>query len=47
MREDAVYALLKKAGKGVSVIEKLLDEKRLVVSTYNKERFYLRTLKAS
>ncbi|WP_457553337.1 radical SAM protein [Desulfobacula sp.] len=45
MREDAVYAYLKKANKEFSIIEKLLSEKKLFVSTYNNKRFYLRTLK--
>jgi len=44
MREDAVNAYLKKADGHFSSIEKLLDEKKIFVSTYNNERFYLRTL---
>ncbi len=44
MREDAVYACLKKANSDFSIIEKLLTEKKLLVSTYNNERFYLRAL---
>lgn len=44
MREDAVHAYLKKAGGHFSSIEKLLDEKKIFVSTYQDERFYLRTL---
>jgi len=45
MREDAVYAYLKKANKDFSIIEKLLTENKLFVSTYNNKLFYLRTLK--
>ncbi|MDA3788742.1 MAG: radical SAM protein [Desulfobacula sp.] len=45
MREDAIYSYLKKAKKGFSIIEKLLSEKKLFVSIYKNERFYLRTLK--
>ena len=44
MREDAVYAYLKKANGDFSAIEKLLKENKLLVSTYNNNRFYLRTL---
>jgi len=44
MREDAVYAYLKKADTDFSVIEKLLSENKILVSEYNNERFYLRTL---
>ena len=45
MREDAVYAYLKKTNKDFSIIEKLLTENKLFVSTYNNKLFYLRTLK--
>jgi wyosine [tRNA(Phe)-imidazoG37] synthetase (radical SAM superfamily) len=44
MREDAVNAYLKKAKGDFSTIEKLLDENKILVSEYNNERFYLRTL---
>ncbi len=44
MREDAVYAYLKKAKGHFSTIEKLLAENKILVSTYNNERFYIRTL---
>ena len=47
MREDAVYAYLKKADGHFSSIEKLLDEKKLLVSEYNHERFYIRALMAN
>jgi wyosine [tRNA(Phe)-imidazoG37] synthetase (radical SAM superfamily) len=46
MREDAVYAYLKKAKGHFSLIEKLLADKKIFVSTYNNERFYTRTLTA-
>jgi wyosine [tRNA(Phe)-imidazoG37] synthetase (radical SAM superfamily) len=44
MREDAVYAYLKKANGHFSNIEKLLADNKILVSTYNNERFYIRTL---
>ena len=44
MREDAVYSYFKKANKDFSIIEKLLTENKLFVSTYNNKLFYLRTL---
>jgi len=44
MREDAVLAYLKKADKDFSIIDGLVGENRLLVSEYNGERFYLRTL---
>ncbi|MBT6341687.1 MAG: radical SAM protein [Desulfobacula sp.] len=47
MREDAVYAYLKKANKDFSIIEKMLTENKLIISTYNNEMFYLRTLRHS
>jgi wyosine [tRNA(Phe)-imidazoG37] synthetase (radical SAM superfamily) len=46
MREDAVYAYLHKARGDFSTIEKLLADNKLLVSTYNNERFYTRTLAA-
>ena len=45
MREDAVRQYLKKANSEFAVIEKLLDENRMIVTEYNNERFYLRKLK--
>ena len=44
MREDAINAYLKKANGHFSSIEKLLDEKKIIVSKYNNERFYIRVL---
>ena len=44
MREDAINAYLKKANGHFSSIEKLLDEKKILVSKYNNERFYVRVL---
>jgi wyosine [tRNA(Phe)-imidazoG37] synthetase (radical SAM superfamily) len=44
MREDAVYAYLEKADNDFSAIEKLVADKKLLVSEYNNERFYLRRL---
>ena len=44
MREDAVNAYLKKAKGHFSIIEKLLADDKIFVSTYNNERFYMRTL---
>ncbi len=44
MRRDAVYAYLKKAKGKFSAIEKLVDEKKLIVSEYQNQQFYLRTL---
>lgn len=43
MREDAVKEYLKKAGGDFSIIEKMVVENKIIVSEYNKERFYLRT----
>jgi wyosine [tRNA(Phe)-imidazoG37] synthetase (radical SAM superfamily) len=44
MREDAINAYLTKAKGHFSIIEKLLADNKIFVSTYNKERFYMRTL---
>lgn len=44
MREDAVYAYLKKAKAPFSIIEKLRADNKILVSTYHNERFYMRTL---
>ena len=44
MREDAVKAYLEKANGELSTIEKLIKEKKLIISEYNKNRFYSRKL---
>lgn len=44
MREDAIYAYLTKAKGHFSIIEKLIADNKIFVSTYNNERFYMRTL---
>jgi len=44
MREDAVKEYLKKADGDFSIIEKMVDESKIIVSGYNNNRFYLRTL---
>jgi wyosine [tRNA(Phe)-imidazoG37] synthetase (radical SAM superfamily) len=44
MREDAVFAYLEKADNDFSAIEKLVADKKLLVSEYNNARFYLRRL---
>ncbi len=44
MREDAVKEYLKKADGDFSTIEKMVKENKILVSEYNQERFYLRTL---
>ncbi len=44
MREDAVKAYLEKANGEFSTIEKLIKEKKLIISEYNKNRFYSRKL---
>jgi wyosine [tRNA(Phe)-imidazoG37] synthetase (radical SAM superfamily) len=44
MREDAVYAYLDKAKAPFSIIEKLLADNKIFVSTYQNEHFYMRTL---
>jgi len=44
MREDAVKEYLKKANGKYSVIEKLINENKIIVSEYNNNRFYLRKL---
>ncbi len=45
MREDAIEHYLQKANSNFSVIEKLLNENKIIVTEYNNERFYLRRLK--
>ena len=44
MREDAVMTYLKKAGSDFSVIEALIEEKKIIVKKYGKERFFIRFL---
>ena len=44
MREDAIKEYLKKAKGEFSIIEKLIKENKIIVSEYNKNRFYLRKL---
>ncbi len=44
MREDAVMAYLKKAGRDFSVIDTLVKEQKIITSTYGKERFFIRYL---
>ena len=44
MREGAVKAYLEKANGEFSTIEKLIKEKKLIISEYNKNRFYSRKL---
>lgn len=46
MREEAIRELLKKAGAGWDVIEKLLAEEKLVELEYEGKRFYMRKLKS-
>jgi wyosine [tRNA(Phe)-imidazoG37] synthetase (radical SAM superfamily) len=42
MREDSVNELLTKAGKDWQVIEKLINENKMVEVLYNNEKFFLR-----
>jgi len=44
MREDAVKAYLEKAGGDFFAIDALVGKNKLLVSEYNGDRFYLRTL---
>jgi wyosine [tRNA(Phe)-imidazoG37] synthetase (radical SAM superfamily) len=44
MREDAVMAYLKKADSKFSAIETLVKEKKILINTYGKERFFMRQL---
>ncbi|ASJ03451.1 radical SAM protein [Thermococcus profundus] len=46
MREDAVREFLKKAKADWSVVEKLLNEGKLIELEYNGKRFYMRKLKS-
>ena len=45
MREDAVHDFLGRAGSDWSVIERLIQQNRLSVTTFEGKKFYLRTLK--
>jgi wyosine [tRNA(Phe)-imidazoG37] synthetase (radical SAM superfamily) len=44
MREDGVKEFLKKANADWRIIERLKEENKLVETTYNKKRFYLRKI---
>ncbi len=44
MREDAVKEYLKKANSNFSIIEKMIQENKIIVSEYNDNRFYLKKL---
>ena len=44
MREEAVDEFLKKAKANWSVIEKLVDENKLVEVKYQNNKFYMRKL---
>jgi wyosine [tRNA(Phe)-imidazoG37] synthetase (radical SAM superfamily) len=46
MREDAVREFLKKANADWSVVEKLLEEGKLIELEYNGKKFYMRKLKS-
>ena len=45
MREDAVKAILNKTGDSFSVINTMLDQKLIVCTEYNNQRFYMRRLR--
>lgn len=45
MREDAVHEFLKKAGVDWNVIEKLVEENKLIVAKYKEKIFYVRRLR--
>ena len=45
MREDGVQEFLKKASADWRIIERLIEENKLVEITYNRNRFYLRKIK--
>jgi wyosine [tRNA(Phe)-imidazoG37] synthetase (radical SAM superfamily) len=45
MREDGVKEFLKKANADWRIIERLIEENKLVEVTYNRNRFYLRKIK--
>jgi wyosine [tRNA(Phe)-imidazoG37] synthetase (radical SAM superfamily) len=42
MREDAVSALLARTGEDTSVIDRLINERKLAASTYQGKRYYIR-----
>jgi len=44
MREDAVKAYLKKADSDFSIINKMVQENKIIISEYNGECFYIRKL---
>ena len=44
MREDGVRRLLSKANVDWSIIEKLLDQKKIIQTEYNCKKFYMRKL---
>ncbi|HEC95323.1 MAG TPA: radical SAM protein [Thermoplasmatales archaeon] len=44
MREESVKKLVEKAGADWRVVEKLIDEKKIVEVTYRNKRFYMRNL---
>jgi len=44
MREDAVKQYLKKSNSEFSVVEKMLNENKIIVTEYNNKRFYLRKI---
>jgi hypothetical protein len=44
MREDAVEKLLKKAGPGREVIDKLIRQNRLIKTEHNGKNFYVRKI---
>ncbi|ACS33070.1 radical SAM protein [Thermococcus gammatolerans] len=46
MREDALRELLRKANADWDVVEKLLDEGKLIELEYNGRRFYMRRLRS-
>jgi hypothetical protein len=46
MREDALRELLRKANADWSVVEKLINEGKLIELEYNGRRFYMRKLRS-
>lgn len=44
MREDAVMELLKKADADLSILEKMINEEKIIITEYKNDRFYLRKL---
>ena len=45
MREDAIHEYLLKSNADYSLIQELLDQKKLVVKEFNGRKFYIRALK--